>query len=64
MPADLESEAALVLVASLIRQLQVNNALGEMDIAKIFGHADDALAKKRTPVLDALWVRAQEIIAE
>jgi hypothetical protein len=64
MPADLESKAALVLVAALIRQLQMKRALGEADIAAIFGHADDSLPEKQNPNVDAIWVQAQEIIAE
>jgi hypothetical protein len=64
VPVDIEPKAALVLVASLIRQLQLKRLLVEADIATIFGHADDSLPEERNPDVDAIWIRAQEIIAE
>jgi len=63
MAVDLEAKAATVLVASLVRQLHTKKLLGEADIAEIFGHADETLSGKQDPKLDAIWVRAQEIIA-
>jgi hypothetical protein len=63
MSTDQESKASIVLIASLIRQLQARKFLGENDIAAIFGHADEALPGKQNPKLDAIWLNAQEIIA-
>ena len=64
MPDDLESKTAIALVASLMRQLQKKNIFGDRDIATIFGHADDSMPGKQNPEVDAILVRAQEIVAE
>ena len=64
MPDDIESKTAIALVASVMRQLQMKHIFAEADIATILGHADDSLPGKQNPDVDAILVRAQEIIAE
>jgi hypothetical protein len=64
MSVDIESKTAIALVSSLIRQLQIKRVFVEADIATIFGHADDSLAEKQRPDVDAILIRAQQIIAE